>query len=849
MRPESSSRRFSPILTATLTHREPPSLVGLVHALVLAVGLAGMALPTMVQAGPQAERVYLSGPGPSEAVEWDFHVSGGRRSGEWATIPVPSNWEQHGFGGYDYGHVPADEKHDEIGTYRTTFEVPAEWENRVVRLVFDGAMTETAIKVNGQSVGKPHQGGYLPFRFLLHAYNQFRDGQMDQVLKFGEINELEVTVAKKPSNLSVDLAERRGDYWVFGGIYRPVYLEVLPLNFVDRVAIDARADGHLTVEAFPQQHHDIITKRMDAVTPVDAVEVSVLKRDGTPIGEPVTLAIPGPVNRVRLQAHIDSPDAWTPETPYLYRLRTRLLRGYEILHEQFDSFGFRTIELRPGDGLYLNGVRILVKGVNRNGMHADTARAIDPVEAWRDARLIKLMNANLVRHHMPPSAEFMEACDRLGLLVMTELTTWQRPAMDTPMARNLAYELVTTYHNHPSYVMWANGNEGGFNKEIDELYALYDLQDRPAYHPWALFNGIDAMHYGGYAQFARALSDRPHVVLSTEFLHGLYDGGHGAGLADYWKLIETSPVAAGGVLWCWADAGVARTDREGWIDTGGNWSADGIVGPRREKEASYFTIREIWSPVQVPLKAIPPGFDGRLPVSNGYFFSTLAGTRLAWSLVDHAGPRSGQTTSTIGAQGQVELPPLAPGKAGRFELGLPHDWAEHDTLAVRAIDASGDELMHWSWPLRHDVGAAATAAAGAIEKVAPMTFQAGAVTWQFDQTDGRLVRSTMNGTDTGLGGGPFVYAATTGGAIADDGTWTVRSNRDGETVVLKAIEAGSGSSFSWTLHPDGRAQLDYDFTPPDEAVTYCAVGFDLPAEQVKAKRWLGEGPHRASSGV
>jgi beta-galactosidase/beta-glucuronidase len=97
-------------------------------------------------------------------------------------------------------------------------------------------------------------------------------------------------------------------------------------------------------------------------------------------------------------------------------------------------------KLRPGDGLYLNGVRILVKGVNRNGLHADTARAIDPEEAWNDARLIKAMNANLVRSHLPPSKAFMEACDRLGLLFMSELTSWQRPAIDTPIARNLAYD-------------------------------------------------------------------------------------------------------------------------------------------------------------------------------------------------------------------------------------------------------------------------------------------------------------------------------------------------------------------------------------------------------------------------
>jgi hypothetical protein len=158
--------------------------------------MAALLLGTLIAAasntdlarGMQTERVYLSGQGPSDAVEWDFYCSSGRRSGEWTTIPVPSNWEQHGFGGYDYGHVPADEKQDEVGTYKTTFMVPKEWEKRIVRLVFEGSMTETSIKVNGQAVGAPHLGGYLPFSFPLNADNHFRKGQMPPLLRYGEEN-------------------------------------------------------------------------------------------------------------------------------------------------------------------------------------------------------------------------------------------------------------------------------------------------------------------------------------------------------------------------------------------------------------------------------------------------------------------------------------------------------------------------------------------------------------------------------------------------------------------------------------------------------------------------------------
>ncbi len=93
------------------------------------------------QADPSTRRLYLSGKGPSDAVEWDFQVSAGRRAGEKAKIPVPSQWEQHGFGDYDYGTVAVKDKHKEDGLYQHQFTVPAEWKGSLIRIVFEGSMT------------------------------------------------------------------------------------------------------------------------------------------------------------------------------------------------------------------------------------------------------------------------------------------------------------------------------------------------------------------------------------------------------------------------------------------------------------------------------------------------------------------------------------------------------------------------------------------------------------------------------------------------------------------------------------------------------------------------------------
>src|ERR1035441_5137193 len=107
--------------------------------------------------------------------------------------------------------------------------------------------------------------------------------------------------------------------------------------------------------------------------------------------------------------------------------------------------------------------------------------------------------------------------------------------------------------------------------------------------------------------------------MPTEFLHGLYDGGLGAGLDDYWNAMRCSKISAGGFLWVFADEGVQRNDLTNMMDVKGNWAPDGIMGPYREKEASYYTIKQIWSPVQLP-SALPMDFAGTLPVENHYEF-------------------------------------------------------------------------------------------------------------------------------------------------------------------------------------------------------------------------------------
>jgi len=296
------------------------------------------------------------------------------------------------------------------------FNAPQHWKNRVVRLVFEGSMTDTEVWVNGRSAGPVHQGSFYRFKYGITS-----------LLKFESSNLLEVTVSKESANASVNNAERLGDYWNFGGIFRPVYLEVLPSSFIDWTAIDARADGSFLVNV-----------NLDGdVSSESRVDAQIIDQSGRPIGSSFFATAANGERLVKLQKNVLRPKLWTAETPNLYRVRLRLTGNRGVSHTITERFGFRTFEVRKGDGFYLNGQRILLKGVNRHSFWPDSGRALNKQLSYDDVKLIKQMNMNAVRmSHYPPDSHFLEMCDELGLYVLDELAGWQR-SYDSPTGRRL----------------------------------------------------------------------------------------------------------------------------------------------------------------------------------------------------------------------------------------------------------------------------------------------------------------------------------------------------------------------------------------------------------------------------
>ncbi len=685
------------------------------------------------------DKLMLSGTDAGDAVPWEFTIDSGRRAGERATIPVPSNWQQHGFGVYRFGQQEGDRANGR-GTYRRRFTVPATWKDRRVRLVFDGVMTDTKVTVNGTTAGPVHQGGFYRFGF-----------DVSKLLKPGSENVIEVEVAEASANVDTEHAERRADYWNFGGIFRPVWLEATPLQAIEHSAIDAQATGALTVDV-----------TLAAPRTVTRIVGQVVDDAGRPVGSSFETAIPpGGAGSVRLQTRTNAPRLWSAEAPNLYGLVLTLYDGERAVHRTRERFGFRTFEVRVGDGLYLNGQRVLLKGVNRHSFRPATARALTRGDNYDDVRLIRSMNMNAVRmSHYPPDEAFLEACDELGLYVLDELSGWQH-AHDTQVGRRLVREMVERDVNHPSIVLWDNGNEGGFNRELDGDFQLYDPQHRKVMHPWELHDGVDTRHYPDFADLSKRLAG-PDLLMPTEFMHGLFDGGGGAGFEDYWTAIARSPRGAGGFIWVFADEGIARTDLGGEIDNFGTNAPDGIVDARQRKEPSFYTIKDVLSPVQIEAPRLDGNFAGKLLVTNNYDFTSLDKVDFRWRLLQLTGPDTRATSSKTLRQGSARTA-VVPHGQGDLQLALPTDWRKADAPSLTA-SRDGADLWTWTWPVEKAAPGAQPAHGGTttptvVREGDGWRLTAGNVTAHFDGRTG-LLRSIARGArSVAVQNGPRLVAA------------------------------------------------------------------------------------------
>ncbi|MVN23074.1 glycoside hydrolase family 2 TIM barrel-domain containing protein [Mucilaginibacter arboris] len=763
---------------------------------------------------------YLSGTDKDHTVTWDFYINTGMKSGSWNKIQVPSNWEQQGFGTYNYYRDT--ENPNEQGKYKYNFKVPASNSNKNVFIVFEASMTETEVKINGQLAGPIHQGGFYRFKY-----------NITKLLNFKGDNLLEVTVSKKSTNESVNQAERKADFWLFGGIFRPVYLEIVPQTYIDRIAINAKANGTLYLDAFTENLGD-----------KNSMKAQVQKLNGEPVGLPFTVKTAAGQQKVSLQQQVKGILPWNPESPNLYNLSVTLNGPQGIVHQVKQRFGFRTTEMRLQDGFYVNDKKVIFKGVCRHSEWPESGRTLSKEISLMDVKLMKEMNMNAVRmSHYPPDQHFLDVCDSLGMFVLDELTGWQAK-YDTEVGKKLVKELVVRDVNHPSIVLWDNGNEGGFNTDLDAEYPKYDPQQRWVIHPWEKFNGTDTKHYPDYNYVVNAVLYGKEVFFPTEFMHGLYDGGQGAGLEDFWDEMSKHPHFAGGFLWSFHDEGVARTDRNGQIDVQGNSAPDGILGPHREKEGSFYTIKEVWSPVQIGNKYIPEVFDGRLEIENKYIYTNLNKCTFKWKLVTLASPNDVNLQSKINASGNAVPINVEPGAKGFLHLNLPADRKNSNALYVTAIDQYNKEIFTWSWALKAPESAIKNYADKRSIKI-DTTLQDGifmvkadVLSYYFDTKTGFLqkvvtVKSTINLSEgPALAGVKNTLKKFNHYALGND-----------YYIVEAQYEGDLKFTVKWTFSSGKPAKLNYQYGQKGE-FDFSGITFNFPEEQITGMKWEGRGPYR-----
>jgi beta-galactosidase len=360
----------------------------------------------------------------------------------WEKVDLPHDWAvelpfENDKDLYSHGCKPLGRKYpaSSIGWYRRVFEVPASDAGRRISIEFDGVFRDCMVALNGHYLGG-NFSGYAPFNFDVTDFVNYGDKNVLVVRADASINE--------------------GWFYEGAGIYRHVWLtKTSPVHvaqwgtFVRSEVKDAKTTVRITTEVV----NDSDEERMCDV------DSTFLNGDSTKMWTTDSRsAAVRPWSRLEFEADflIDNPALWSPDKPNLYHLTTFVHSGGVEVDRYQTTFGIRTIRFDPNDGFFLNGQRLEVKGTCNHQDHAGVGSALpDRIQYYRIERL-KEMGSNAYRtSHNPPTPELLDACDRLGMLVMDET----RMMSSNGEGLSELERLIRRDRNHPSVILWSLGNE------------------------------------------------------------------------------------------------------------------------------------------------------------------------------------------------------------------------------------------------------------------------------------------------------------------------------------------------------------------------------------------------------
>jgi len=388
---------------------------------------------------PEALHLEKSGAGSGPAAQ-------GFIDSYWRTVDVPHDWAielpfdptadaNHGFKALGQKFP-----NNSIAWYRRTFDLAATDSDKRIGLSFDGVFRDATVWVNGWLV-RHHESGYSPFR-----------EDITDLVNFGGANTISVRV---------DATKFEGWFYEGAGIYRHVWLDKsAPVTIApDGVFVYSEFKNNLPEGPATVHLRTIVLNQQKKA---NSAEVSwrIVAPEGRTIetGEARQVSAIAADSKTECvgEVRIDSPVLWSPENPTLYKLVTTVSVGGKVIDRQETPFGLRTVGFDPATGFLLNGKRYEIHGTCNHQDHAGVGAAIpDALQEFR-VRKLKEFGCNALRtSHNPPTPELLDACDRLGLLVMDESRLM---GSDSDNLRKWE-ELIRRDRNHASVFLWSIANE------------------------------------------------------------------------------------------------------------------------------------------------------------------------------------------------------------------------------------------------------------------------------------------------------------------------------------------------------------------------------------------------------
>lgn len=372
-------------------------------------------------------RVYLNN-------DWKFSFD--HNSSESISVRIPHTVKETPF------HYFSEDEYQTVSRYERSFFAPEEWADKKVLLTFDGVAHDCDVYLNNEKIAS-HSCGYTAFTT-----------DIEEKVKFGEDNLLVVIVDSRESR-NIPPFGHVIDYMTYGGIYRDVYIDVKNKTYISDVFAKPKAGGEITseIKIFGEISRDM------------KVYQSIVDEEGVH-----TFAHKEAAEEISLSARLDVKN-WDVDNPKLYTLKTELHKDGNVIDTHEVKIGFRDVEFRK-DGFYLNGKKLKIRGLNRHQSYPYVGYAMPKSMQEMDADVLKYeLGLNAVRtSHYPQSQYFIDRCDEIGLLVLTEIPGWQYIGDDAwkNQAVKNTEEMVLQYRNHPSIILW--GVRINESRDDEELY-------------------------------------------------------------------------------------------------------------------------------------------------------------------------------------------------------------------------------------------------------------------------------------------------------------------------------------------------------------------------------------------